>query len=79
VRTKEVASFGCPFTKNFWAIAASSFAKRENQLSSSAIQEALDAHNGSIEQSARTLGMSRYVLSRLIRKHEFVVRKKPGS
>lgn len=51
----------------------------DNPLHPTAVQAALDAHNGSIEQTARTLGMSRYALSRLIRKYELVVRKKPGS
>src|SRR5262249_35298291 len=49
-------------------------------LTPEVIQAALDAHNGSIEDTWPALGLrSRFALHRLIRKHRLVIRKGPGS
>jgi transcriptional regulator with GAF, ATPase, and Fis domain len=46
-------------------------------LGASDIQRCLDAHNGSIEETWRVLGLaSRHVLFRLIRKHGLEVRRR---
>jgi two-component system nitrogen regulation response regulator GlnG/two-component system response regulator HydG len=43
------------------------------------VQAALDEHNGSVERAWRALGLSsRFALSRLIKKHGLVIRKRPG-
>jgi transcriptional regulator of acetoin/glycerol metabolism len=43
------------------------------------IQACLDEHNGSVEKAWRALGLSsRFALSRLIKKHNLVIRKRSG-
>jgi two-component system nitrogen regulation response regulator GlnG/two-component system response regulator HydG len=51
----------------------------QGDLGAAAIQAALDANNGSIEETWRALGLSsRHALTRLIQKHGVVIRKRAG-
>ncbi len=61
------------------AMPAASNAPSDGEFTGSELQRALDANNGSIEKTWRTLGLSnRHVLNRLLRKHGVSVTKQHG-